>query len=1118
MFCTSKFAVAKTTTVLTSHSTINSVVSCSVNYSGNYEVGATGTWTSITSALADLRTCMTGSVMLELQASYNCTVETYPLNFSGLSTTATNSLVIRPKTGIVSVITLSASASPAVLYFDGIDYVFIDGRPGGVGSGALTIENTNTAAGSAMTFSNDATYNSISYCTLKSNYGSYQSGVIVFGNGTTSGNSYNTIDNCVIDGTSTGADPSDSNAAENGIYSVTTNTVLPSNTNTVQYSEFKNIFVALSGHTSTRGIFLSSGNNSWIIKNNYFYDGITRTPAGSQNPTHCSIEITSGDGYTIEDNQIGGNDKSMTGNWTVTISSSNSLYFNYNALKLTLNNNNTSFIRRNVIKKMACTSYHSSSNYWKGIEVLSGKVEVGTGVGNGNIIGDNSVSSSIQLLSAKKTTSYPNFTAIDVASTSTVDISNNSIGGFVTQNTSTYGANLYGIKTSSTGVFSISTNTIAMIQLGGNSTGTGVCGFYGISQAASGLSTITNNVIKNISVYGTAASELNAIEQLAGADNSTINSNTITSVSNLDFGSAGSTYCIYKSAVSTSTIQSNTMIGVNHNNGYFAGIACSYTTSSSKITLIQSNTIGSSSTGSIVLTSSVTSYPDGGLAGIYIKSQGNSFILNSNVVSYLSCPTTTNMGLYYNLIGIYATATSSTVTQPDIDLSGNTVEYLSNFNTNTSSSGNNLQGINIASTYSLGTTIKKNKIRYLSSKGDSNNNMDGITLSTTSNTLTNNFIQILNSDAVSTYTVRVPIKGLSLTGTNKLFYNTIDIGGNSSATIHNGDSYCIFGANSGDYTFKNNIFQNRRTGASDHIHWILKLGTTNSCAINLNYNYYVSPVFTVQVNGNKYTNTTFTTAALGGTNSAYKTTSITIGDNASLTSTVITEVGIGEDLSNASNYPNCQDDIYDYIGQRNISGGTKGAFESGSSALPIELVSLGGDCYNNNCLLTWQTATEKNNKVFTIERSVNGVDFNIIGLVAGSGNSLQLRNYKFVDADDIKGIVYYRLSQEDYDGKRSHSNIISVDKSCQVVAEPEIILYPNPSEQNLTIEVKLLRPSQIGIEVVDAIGRTVKLINVKRYDDGIQSIEINLDELAKGIYFLNAEINEQRFSRKFVKL
>ena len=360
LFCISKLPAAKTTTVLMPKSSVTSILSCSVNYSGNYEIGATGTWTSITSALADLRTCMTGSVMLELQASYNCTVETYPLNFSGLPTTATNSLVIRPKSGISSVMTLSASASPAVLYFDGTDYVYIDGRPGGVGSSSLTIENTNTAAGAAMTFSNDATYNTVSYCTLKSNYGSYQSGVIMFGDGTSLGNSYNTIDNCVIDGTSTAADPSDSNAAENGIYSATTNTTLPSNTNTVQYSEFKNIFVALSGHTTTRGIFLSSGNNSWTLKNNYFYDVVTRSPAGSQNPTHCSIEITSGDGYVIEDNQMGGNDKSMTGNWTVTISSSYSLYFNYNALKLTLNNTNTSYIRRNVIKKMAFTSYHSS--------------------------------------------------------------------------------------------------------------------------------------------------------------------------------------------------------------------------------------------------------------------------------------------------------------------------------------------------------------------------------------------------------------------------------------------------------------------------------------------------------------------------------------------------------------------------------------------------------------------------------------------------------------------------------------------------------------------------------------------------------------------------------------
>jgi len=198
--------------------------------------------------------------------------------------------------------------------------------------------------------------------------------------------------------------------------------------------------------------------------------------------------------------------------------------------------------------------------------------------------------------------------------------------------------------------------------------------------------------------------------------------------------------------------------------------------------------------------------------------------------------------------------------------------------------------------------------------------------------------------------------------------------------------------------------------------------------------------------------------------------------------------------------------------------GTCSSSISTFTLLPIELTQFNGDCSDNHVLITWQTATEKNNKVFYIERSVNGVDFYIIGSVAGAGNSLQLRNYKFADSDDIKGIMYYRLSQEDYDGKRSQSNIISVDKSCKVTAEPEIILYPNPSEQNLTIDVKLLRSSQIGIEVVDAIGRTVKIINVKRYDDGIQSIEINLNDLSKGIYFFNISVNEQQFSRKMIKL
>jgi hypothetical protein len=1108
----------------TGSNVVNFIAVCSTSYTGTYQVGATGTWTSVTAALTDLKTCMTGSVTIELQSSYNCTVETYPLNFSNLPTSATNSLLIRPISGIAAAVTLSASTGTAIVYFNGADYVTIDGRPGGTGASSLTIENTNTAAGAAVTFSNDATYNLLSYCTLKSNYGSQTIGVVHFGNGVASGtgNSYNTIDNCVIDGTATNATPATADGvAENGIYSSSSTAAVPNKNNTIRYTEFINIYIAQSAHLSTRAILLETGNTEWNISNNYFYDPVSRVPS-TQNPVHSSIEITSGDAYSLDDNQFGGNNKVMSGSWTYTKpASGNSTYFNYNAMKLTLGTTNTTYIRRNTIKKFSFTVYYHSSHYWKGIEVLAGKVEIGTGNGNGNTIGDASAAS-IQLLCNSTPPSTPNFIGIEVVSSSTVNISNNVIAGFTTQNTSGFDMNLYAIKTSSTGVFTVSSNTIGStstansIQLGGSSTAGGVCSFYGINNSASGLTTISSNIIKNISVYGTGASKLYGIVNTSGADNSIISTNTISSISMSDAGSTGTTSCIYNSAVATMSIQNNIVLSSTHNNGEFNGINCEIGTSSSKTLAVQSNTIGGALTNSIAIGDN----GDKIVSGINITSVGNKFNVNLNQISYL-IGNQTGTGIFYNLKGIYTNSISAT--QPDFDFNENRIEYLIN-KSNQTGSANTVYGIDVGSTSTTLSTIKKNIVRYLCiSTAGTNSEIRGMSFASKNNYFVNNFIQFINSDGVTTYTVRNQYRGLSLgTGTNVVYYNTIDVGGNSGAASANGNSYCLIGGNSSNYTLKNNIFQNTRVTSTNHEHVLLGLGTTNSNTVLLDYNYYASTTtftFAYVNNGSTpYTNVTFTTAALGGLNSLYKTTGITINDDASLSAATISSVGIGADFSNPATYKYCQDDIYYTVGNRATSGGTKGCYEAASSDLPIELTRFTGDCSNGKVILNWQTASEKNNNQFHIQRSSDGVYFETIGSVAGAGNSEQLRNYTFVDEDEVDGISYYRLSQTDYDGKESQSQIISVEHVCGDNQESVIDVYPNPAQSNFILDVKLFKKVEVSVEILDALGREVKSMSSKKYDIGLQSFDMDISNFDSGIYFVRVTINGKLNLKKVVKL
>ncbi|MBK9320616.1 MAG: hypothetical protein IPM91_18695 [Bacteroidetes bacterium] len=61
--------------------------------------------------------------------------------------------------------------------------------------------------------------------------------------------------------------------------------------------------------------------------------------------------------------------------------------------------------------------------------------------------------------------------------------------------------------------------------------------------------------------------------------------------------------------------------------------------------------------------------------------------------------------------------------------------------------------------------------------------------------------------------------------------------------------------------------------------------------------------------------------------------------------------------------------------------------------MPIDLISFSGEALYNHNLLQWVTATETNNDYFTIEKSLNGTSFEIIGNIDGAGNSTTLKHY-----------------------------------------------------------------------------------------------------------------------------
>ncbi|MCK9561800.1 MAG: T9SS type A sorting domain-containing protein [Bacteroidales bacterium] len=178
------------------------------------------------------------------------------------------------------------------------------------------------------------------------------------------------------------------------------------------------------------------------------------------------------------------------------------------------------------------------------------------------------------------------------------------------------------------------------------------------------------------------------------------------------------------------------------------------------------------------------------------------------------------------------------------------------------------------------------------------------------------------------------------------------------------------------------------------------------------------------------------------------------------------------------------------------------------TALPIELTQFTANVEPHGITFLWTTASETNNDFFTLEYATNGVDFNAITTIAGMGTSTVQTKYEFFDnSPQYEGVTYFRLKQTDFDGAFTYSPIISLEVERQDENIP-IVLYPNPTTDNITIDSKNQRIT--NIRFFDAQNKHIYLtpLSATTYD---------VSTLPAGIYYVEIYTETTRTVEKIVK-
>lgn len=176
--------------------------------------------------------------------------------------------------------------------------------------------------------------------------------------------------------------------------------------------------------------------------------------------------------------------------------------------------------------------------------------------------------------------------------------------------------------------------------------------------------------------------------------------------------------------------------------------------------------------------------------------------------------------------------------------------------------------------------------------------------------------------------------------------------------------------------------------------------------------------------------------------------------------------------------------------------------------LPIHLLSFTGVCTNQNIVLNWSTATETNNQFFTIERSDNTTNWDIITKVDGAHNSSVQRNYSYTDQLYQKGNCYYRLKQTDMDGVFKYGPTIYI-KNCGDGDAQNIKIYPNPGSGKFKLLYTGNRSKIQLTQIINAAGE--KIYETKGYPTNM-----DLSNQTSGLYYLRLHIDAAIITKKII--
>jgi hypothetical protein len=197
-----------------------------------------------------------------------------------------------------------------------------------------------------------------------------------------------------------------------------------------------------------------------------------------------------------------------------------------------------------------------------------------------------------------------------------------------------------------------------------------------------------------------------------------------------------------------------------------------------------------------------------------------------------------------------------------------------------------------------------------------------------------------------------------------------------------------------------------------------------------------------------------------------------------------------------------------------VTGGTTARLTQELIALPVKLTRFAARKYENQVLVTWESAEELNLSHYILQYSEDGNRFTDISNIPAKGSN---SSYTYTDMNRLAPHIYYRLRSVDIDGRSRVSAVVHLANDFDA-AVTRLTVFPNPVQQEINVHFITRKNMDIDLRLYNLDGKLVQVYR-RTASPGTNFYQLELSSgMPAGTYILAANDGDgNRLQTKIIK-